>query len=169
MIFTKNFVLYACVLVGVWYLCGMKTHTTTTAEETQKIAQDLVANLKQGTVLALVGDLGAGKTTFTQGIAQYFKISDPVSSPTFALVQEYPVEDKLHTAIKNIIHVDCYRLSSSQDLLDIGIQDYFDRSDTLVIIEWADQVKDIIPQNAQWIEFSHGDTTLENQRVVTVK
>ncbi len=147
----------------------MNTYTTTSPEETHKIAQDLVCSLENGTVLALVGDLGSGKTTFTQGIAKYFKISNPVSSPTFALVQEYPIEEGLNTTIKTIIHVDCYRLEQLQDLLDIGIQEYFDRDDVLVIIEWADQVKDILPDKAWWIEFDHKDHNIENQRVITVK
>lgn len=146
----------------------MKTYTTTSVEETHKAAQEVVASLECGTVLALVGDLGAGKTTFTQGIAKHFKISDPVSSPTFALVQEYPVEEGLHNCIKTIIHVDCYRLDKPEDLRDIGIEEYFNRDDVLVIIEWADQVKDMLPKETQWIEFSHGDESIENQRVMTI-
>ncbi len=145
----------------------MKKITTQSNEDTKKLAQDMASKFTGGEIVALVGDLGAGKTTFTQGIAKYFNISDPVSSPTFALIQEYPIEKSIHVAIKTVIHVDCYRLNSPDELVDIGIQDYFDRDGTLAIIEWADKVKDILPKQTRWIAFAHGDK--EDERIITIQ
>lgn len=140
--------------------------TTNSQKETKSLAQEIAKSLGGGEVLALVGDLGAGKTTFMQGLAEYFNIADAVSSPTYTLIQEYDLSDHENIKIKKLVHIDCYRLDTADQLLEIGISDYFERPDVVVIIEWADRAKDIIPANATWIIFDHKE---ENQRTITIK
>lgn len=142
----------------------MKKQSTYSDSETKKLAHDVAREFNGGEILALSGDLGAGKTTFTQGIAEYFGITEHVSSPTFALIQEYSVSSVKgqKSGVRRLIHIDCYRLSSPQELVDIGIEEYFDRDDVVILIEWAEKVKDILPERTQWIVFEHGEK--ENER-----
>jgi len=150
----------------------MKKTVTTSIEETKKLARDIASEFKGGEVVALVGDLGAGKTTFTQGIAEYFGVREHVSSPTFALINEYKITktQKLKTkkALKKIIHIDCYRLDSPEELVEIGIEDYFNRDDVVILIEWAEKVKDILPKQTRWIRFEHNENEKENERIVSI-
>lgn len=139
--------------------------TTNSPKETKTIAHELAQSLDGGEVLALVGDLGAGKTTFMQGLAEYFNIADAVSSPTYTLIQEYDLPDRETIKIKKLVHIDCYRLDTAEQLLEIGITDYFERPDVVVVIEWADRAKAIIPANTTWITFDHKE---ENQRTITI-
>lgn len=112
---------------------------TQTEKETIGIAKEFAAHLRGGEVLGLVGDLGAGKTCFTKGLAQGLKIKKNITSPTFVLMKVYPTK---HKAIKNFVHIDAYRLHSYNDLMAIGIEDYIGKDDSVVVIEWADRVKD---------------------------
>lgn len=139
--------------------------TTRSDQETKLLAQVMAKKLKGGEVLALSGDLGSGKTTFVQGLAEFFGINELVSSPTYTLIQEYQITDT-RLAIKKLVHVDCYRLDSYQELLDIGIQDYYDDPESVVIIEWAEKAKPVIPSSAKWIYFEHGDK--ENERIIQI-
>ena len=166
----------------------MLTKISRSTEATRELAKHIADKLKGGEVLALVGELGAGKTTFAKGLAEYFGIESTVTSPTFTLVQEYavrgpklkaqsskqiqnPKSKKLSTAsyrlpVTSITHIDCYRLNSPQELLEIGFKDYLTRQDTVIIIEWADKVKNILPPNTQWLNFKHGKK--ENERVIVL-
>jgi tRNA threonylcarbamoyladenosine biosynthesis protein TsaE len=139
--------------------------TTKSAQGTKKLAQDIAKGLKGGEVFALSGDLGAGKTTFVQGLAEFFGIAALVTSPTYTLIQEYEITDS-RLAIKKLVHVDCYRLDSYQELLDIGIQDYYDDPESVMIIEWAEKAKPAIPSIAHWIYFKHGKK--ENERHIII-
>ena len=112
---------------------------TQTEKETIGIAKEFASQLESGEVLGLVGDLGAGKTCFTKGLAQGLRIKKNITSPTFVLMKVYPVK---HKTIKNFVHIDAYRLRSYNDLLAIGIEDYISKDDSVVIIEWADRIKD---------------------------
>jgi len=134
--------------------------TSKSEQETKKLAAEIARGLKGGEILTLSGDLGTGKTTFVKGMAEFFNIADEVSSPTFTLIQEYGIDDKKYPLF-SLIHIDCYRLDNEQDLIDIGIQDYFSGSESVVIIEWAEKVRPIIPANATWIKFKHGSNLEE--------
>ena len=109
--------------------------TTHSADETQALGQKLASRLAPGDVIAYFGDLGAGKTAFTRGLAQGLGITDPVTSPTYTIVNEY-----LSGRIP-LFHFDMYRLSSSDELFDIGWEDYLSRGGVCAV-EWSEKVED---------------------------
>ncbi|MDP2656573.1 MAG: tRNA (adenosine(37)-N6)-threonylcarbamoyltransferase complex ATPase subunit type 1 TsaE [bacterium] len=130
------------------------TVITHSEPETYGYAQKLVSKFSGGDVLALTGDLGAGKTAFTKGIAKALGVKNTVTSPTFVIMKIYDVPAG-HDTISQLCHVDAYRLTSGHDLEDIGIKDYMNDKHTITIIEWAEHIKDIIPPDAIWIHFEH--------------
>lgn len=111
--------------------------TTHSADETQALGQKLASRLASGDVIAYFGDLGAGKTAFTRGLAQGLGITDPVTSPTYTIVNEY-----LSGRIP-LFHFDMYRLSSSYELFDIGWEDYLSRGGVCAV-EWSENVEDAL-------------------------
>ena len=111
--------------------------TTHSADETQALGQKLASRLAPGDVIAYFGDLGAGKTAFTRGLAQGLGITDPVTSPTYTIVNEY-----LSGRIA-LFHFDMYRLSSSDELFDIGWEDYLSRGGVCAV-EWSENVEDAL-------------------------
>ena len=111
--------------------------TTHSADETQALGQKLASRLAPGDVIAYFGDLGAGKTAFTRGLAQGLGITDPVTSPTYTIVNEY-----LSGSIP-LFHFDMYRLSSSDELFDIGWEDYLSRGGVCAV-EWSENVEDAL-------------------------
>jgi len=115
----------------------MKEYIVNNIDETNKVAEDLVSKLKGKSVIALSGNLGAGKTTFVKAIANKLGVEENVTSPTFVLIKLYNTKDE---KIKKIIHVDCYRLDGKEDLYEIGLEDYLEYKDSLVVIEWADKI-----------------------------
>ncbi len=123
--------------------------TTNSMNETQDIANKLSNQLLAGDVVALVGDLGTGKTTFSQGIANAMGIDGYVSSPTFTYINEYPGDDL------RLIHIDAYRIEKSEDLIKMGLSDYFE--DSVILVEWANLVPDAIPEDAITLLFTAGE------------
>jgi tRNA threonylcarbamoyladenosine biosynthesis protein TsaE len=121
----------------------MKEYTSKTQSETEKIAQDVIKKLSGGEVLALVGNLGAGKTVFVKGLAKALGIDDNITSPTFVLMKIYQTK---HATIKRLVHVDCYRLEKVDDLEEIGLADYLHDPVNIVVIEWADRIVSL-PKN----------------------
>ncbi len=113
--------------------------TTKSEKETFAFAFDLAKKIKGGEVYGLSGDLGAGKTVFVRGFCAGLGIKKGVSSPTFVLMKIYPV--KKNEKIKQICHIDAYRLKTKKDLEAIGAQDYFGRSDIVCFIEWPEIVR----------------------------
>ena len=111
--------------------------TTHSADETQALGQKLASRLAPGDVIAYFGDIGAGKTAFTRGLAQGLGITDPVTSPTYTIVNEY-----LSGRIP-LFHFDMYRLSSSDELFDIGWEDYLSRGGVCAV-EWSENVEDAL-------------------------
>ena len=111
--------------------------TTHSADETQALGQKLASRLAPGDVIAYFGDLGAGKPAFTRGLAQGLGITDPVTSPTYTIVNEY-----LSGRIP-LFHFDMYRLSSSDELFDIGWEDYLSRGGVCAV-EWSENVEDAL-------------------------
>ena len=117
--------------------------------EAQTIAfgSQVAAALEAGDTLALVGDLGAGKTHFTKGIVAGLGCDSAVTSPTFTLVHEYK------GGRGPVFHFDFYRLESADELLNIGWDDYLD-ANGIAIVEWADKFPELLPDNTQWWRFS---------------
>lgn len=117
----------------------MQSHS---AEETKQIARDIAARLQGGEVIALIGDLGAGKTTFTQGLVAALGSTAKVKSPTFTVLNEYPAA---HGAIQRIVHADFYRLQEAGELRALALDDER-RPDTVIVVEWPNAVAaDIAP------------------------
>lgn len=114
----------------------IRTHS---AEETERLGERLGKALEPGDVVALFGDLGAGKTTLTRGIAAGLGVEADVHSPTFTLVHEHPGRVPLY-------HVDLYRLEREEEVADIGIEEYV-HGDGVTVIEWADRMKSLLPED----------------------
>jgi tRNA threonylcarbamoyladenosine biosynthesis protein TsaE len=111
------------------------------ADDMIELGQRIGANAMAGDVLSLIGNLGAGKTTLTQGIGAGLAIpGDPVRSPTFTLLAE-------HTGRIPLYHMDVYRLAGAADLVHLGFDDYLTAADGLIVLEWADRVSDALPQD----------------------
>lgn len=111
-----------------------------TEKETYQIAAKIAKKLKGGEIIALEGELGAGKTTFVKGLAKALKVKQRVTSPTFVLMKVYECRMP-KSEIRNLVHVDCYRLDEPQELFYLGIEEYLNKKDTVVAIEWADKIK----------------------------
>jgi len=131
-----------------------KNYISSSTKETKQIANDFAKKITTGRVLCLVGDLGTGKTQFVKGIAEYFKIKKTVNSSTFVLIKSYKISN--YKNIKNLIHIDCYRLQSSDELLNLGFQEMLDNKKNILLIEWADKIKDILPKSVNLINFKYG-------------
>jgi len=122
---------------------------TSSELETYKLGQAEGNNCSGGEIYLLCGDLGAGKTKFTQGLAAGLGIKDRVNSPTFNILKLYKVGGK----VKSLCHVDTYRLQSEKDLELLGISEFFASSKTVTVIEWAEKIKKIWPSGARIVEF----------------
>lgn len=118
-----------------------------------KAAADFVSGLRPGktaTIIALSGSLGAGKTTFTKGIAQALGVEDTVASPTFVIEKIYELKNQLY---KRLIHIDTYRLKSMQELVSIGWNEITADPSNLIVLEWPEAVPGAIPEGAIKIRF----------------
>ncbi len=124
---------------------------TKSAKETKALGKKIAANLKGGAILALTGELGSGKTTFAQGLAKGLGIKQRIISPTFILVRKYDL------GFKNFYHIDFYRLETGieKEVRNLGIEEIWDDPRNIVVIEWAEKIKKMIPKNATWIEFKN--------------
>jgi len=136
-----------------------RTFLCDTPEATQARAQDLAQPLTAPMVIALYGDLGAGKTLFTQALARALGVTDPVTSPTFTLINEYDLPDG-----GKLFHVDVYRLHNAlPEAIALGLEELFDEG--IVVIEWADRITPILPDDRIDVHFEHvGD----HQRRITI-
>lgn len=127
-------------------------------EETEQLGEQLGRTLRPGSVVAYRGDLGMGKTAFTRGLARGLGCTCRVTSPTFTIVNEY-------SGALPLFHFDMYRLDSSDDLFDIGWEDYLSRGGVCAV-EWSERVEDALPEDALWVSFARGDG--ENDRIITI-
>jgi tRNA threonylcarbamoyladenosine biosynthesis protein TsaE len=127
-------------------------------KETKDIAKAFAKDVKSGSVVALVGDLGAGKTVFAKAFAKELGVKEEVISPTFNIIKTYQIKgNKKNDRV--FCHVDAYRLNSYQELLKIGIEEYLNDDSTIVLIEWADKVKEILPKDTYIIRIEHKEDT----------
>lgn len=115
-------------------------------QETFQLGRALAGELRPGDVLALAGDLGAGKTHFTKGLAEGLGVAVDVTSPTFTLIHEYP------GGRLPLFHIDLYRLEDEDEVLGIGLDDYLE-SDGVTVIEWADKFAALMPKGTRWVRF----------------
>ena len=131
----------------------------------EEIAKKVLKNRqnKKAQILALCGDLGAGKTTFLQGFAKGLGIKERVLSPTFVIFKKFKIQDSFFNLF---YHVDCYRLKDSKDLLGLGFEEFSSNSKNIIAIEWAEIIEDILPENKISIHFEFKD---EKRRIITIK
>lgn len=138
---------------------------TKTSAETKKIAFALAKEILKtppshgALVIALEGNLGAGKTTFVQGFALGLGITEIPKSPTFVLMNVFSMrqgtQDKRHGA-RQLVHLDCYRIASAKELECLGIKEIFKDSHSVVMIEWAERIRSLLPRGVIRIRFEHG-------------
>lgn len=132
--------------------------------ELKEIAETLLSKLSQGesaVVVALSGDLGAGKTTFTKEFADLLGVKEVVASPTFVIERVYPIDTKGFTTL---IHIDAYRMETAEEILRLGWEEIIADPKNIIMIEWPEKVEEAIPKNAIKMSFEHGET--ENQRII---
>ena len=128
-------------------------------KDTINFAKKIASKLNKGDVIVLTGDLGAGKTKFTEGILTYFGLENEISSPTFTIVNEYTNKDV------NIYHFDVYRLEDVDEFYAIGGEEYFEKG--ICIIEWGETIKSALPKEYIEIKFEK-DSLNENVRKIKI-
>ena len=133
--------------------------------DTEVFAKECATSCRGGSVLALQGELGSGKTTFVQAFAKTLGVRRRITSPTFVLMRMYRVNGQM-SHVKCFVHVDAYRVRKAEELVAIGLLDVLGRRDTVTIIEWADRVRTIIPTHATWIRFDYGSTPSERMIII---
>ena len=136
------------------------TYVTNSPAETEALGQRLAERLQPGDVIAYTGDLGAGKTAFTRGLARGLGITERITSPTFTIVNEY------QGGRLPLFHFDMYRLGSSEELYEIGWEDYLARGGVCAV-EWSEIVADALEEDCIRVDIRQGET--ENQRKITVE
>lgn len=142
----------------------MEKIVTKNEKETQFLGYELGSQLKGGEVLALCGELGAGKTKFLQGLAKGLGIKGRVNSPTFNILKLYKINANKN--VKAFCHIDAYRLHSEKDLISLGVEEFFQDKHTVTAIEWAEKVKKIWPKNVFVITIKH---LSEENREISIK
>lgn len=158
---------------------NMKEYVTNKFEETQKLGEELASELRGGEVVCLEGELGAGKTTFTQGLLKGLGAEGPYTSPTFLIMKKYQagisnsnppaggqISNKTQNPndkIKNIYHIDAYRIGED-DMLNLGWEEMIADPKNIIIIEWPERIENILPEKVLRIKFEGLD---EERRKIT--
>ena len=122
-------------------------------EDTKAFAQKFGKTLQGGDIVVLSGDLGAGKTTFTQFLAKFLGVEDPVTSPTYTLMNQYVGENL------KLYHFDMYRIEDVFEVLETGLTEYFGNKDAVCVVEWAENIRSLLPQNLTIVTIKKLDET----------
>ena len=130
--------------------------------ETEAFAASLARELPRGTVIALDGDLGAGKTVFSRGFARGLGITEPVSSPTYTIVQEYPLPEGRGM----LYHLDLYRISNSASALAFGVDEFLNDPESVALVEWPERIADILPPGMTVVRIRH---LSDSEREITME
>ena len=139
----------------------MMNFNSKSEEETFRIASDLAQKIKVGAVVALLGNLGSGKTTFAKGFAMGLNITEHVGSPTFKIISEYVGQPH------NLYHVDSYRLEGENDFLKIGGEELLNQKKGVTLIEWANLIKGILPKETIFVYFKR--SSKKNTRQIRIE
>jgi tRNA threonylcarbamoyladenosine biosynthesis protein TsaE len=137
----------------------MTVYQSHSPEETGRLGKQFAASLRGGAVVALTGDLGTGKTHFVTGVCEGLGVRSHVASPTFTIVNEYPSESC------TVVHVDLYRIGSSHELRELGIEEYFGER-FICLIEWAERMAIYLPQSYIQVKLAYGEE--DNDRVIMI-
>lgn len=134
---------------------------TTSTKETQEAGRRFGSTLSGGEVICFSGDLGSGKTTFIQGLAEGLGIEKRIVSPTFIIMREYPLNDK------SFFHIDLYRLEENiqQELDNLGISELLKQNKHIFAIEWGERAKDLLPENTIYVDIENSD---KDKRKITI-
>lgn len=141
-----------------------KSHSPAT---TQKFAKLLAAEVirykskNKAFIAGLSGELGAGKTTFIQGFARGLGIKHRLTSPTFLIIRNYKLPNYPIANYKSFYHIDAYRIKKPKELTGLGLREILANPKNIILIEWAEKIKRILPSKMIWIEFLHGRSTSE--------
>lgn len=146
---------------------------TNSARKTQKLGEILARELRGKTIICLSGELGSGKTTFAQGILKGLGAKGPYTSPTFVVMKHYKRKTQnakrkattQNSKIFNVYHIDVYRVRP-KDILNLGWEEIIADKNNIVIIEWAERIRRIIPKDAAWVKFEHMEK--EKRRKIVV-
>ncbi len=137
---------------------------TESSKETQKLAEELSLN-SDNRFFALFGNLGSGKTTFSQGFAKGLGIKERIISPTFIIIRNYELRI-MNKGFDSFYHVDLYRVQSKSDIESLGLEEIFNDEKNIIIVEWAEKIKNILPKKRTEIYFENLDV---NKRKITFK
>ncbi len=143
----------------------MKEYTSNSTEETKKIAAEVAKSLIPGDVLALYGDLGSGKTTFTSYLVHSLGLENRVQSPTFVIARKYSGSSGL---VKTVNHLDLYRLTTIEEVEDLGLKEMFDE-EAITIIEWPEVAETLLPDEVKVIEFYYMDENVRKIKFMSKK
>lgn len=128
--------------------------------ETYELAQKTAKHIRIGQVMALIGNLGSGKTVFAKGFAKALGINENISSPTFNIICEYAWGDG-----KSFYHLDLYRISNSSDAFAFGINEYIYDENAITLLEWPERIEDILPDDTLFIKIEHAG---EDKRIISL-
>ena len=138
----------------------MKTLRSQSPEETVEIGRAFGRTLSPGDVVAIVGNLGSGKTHFVRGVCEALGVQGRATSPTFTIINEYPA------AFGAVVHIDLYRIDSRAEIAELGIEEYFNQN-CICLIEWAEAVQEFLPLHHHLVALSHGSTDEEREIVIS--
>lgn len=146
----------------------MKEFVTRSEEETKKIAARILETVtRRPLVIGLIGDLGAGKTSLVKGLAEMLGVDYEVVSPTFTLVKNYPITNSKFTRFfGTLFHLDVYRLKEIEEVINIGFEEIVSDPENVVIVEWADKIKEIMPSPTTYVTFEFVDKDANLRKIV---
>ncbi len=140
----------------------MKKFVSHNLKESRKFAQELAGEILAGKraengalVLALVGDLGSGKTIFAQAFAATLDVKEKIKSPTFIIFRKSNIKSKISKVFENFYHFDVYRIHDEREVLNLGWEEIISNPKNIVLVEWADKIEKILPKNSVKIMFKH--------------
>lgn len=132
--------------------------------ETSLLAKEFAKNLNPGDIIALIGELGCGKTIFVRGIAEFFKVEEFVTSPTFTIMNQYI--GNYRGKKLPIFHIDLYRIKKQEELSEIGLNECLDDLNSIKLIEWPEKIIHQIPKSFYKVVFENGES--EDDRIITI-
>ncbi len=136
---------------------------TNSEKETIDFASNYIKRIANYRIISLVGELGVGKTMFVKGLAKGLKIKQNIDSPSFVLMKNYKVNNQF---IKNFIHIDCYYINNPKEILSIGIEEWLNRDDTFITIEWANKIRTFLPKKIIYVKINYNKE--KNNRTIKI-